>query len=187
MHHQHSRIANRRHTTGNRRLHRLARLRKHCIVPGEDDIRGWLVLTDDGQRVGRVHDVIVDIVTLHVRHVELALDPHFTGAQPMCRAVVPIACARVSAQRKHVNIRGLTSGELACAPRYGARPIGPEEDGDLRRFFLRKAASARSPVHAIDDERQELEREHDRFWGIRRRGREREPYVCRATKAEKTR
>lgn len=43
-------------------VRRLRRLPSVQIASGEPDIRGWLILADDDFRVGRVHDVIVDVV-----------------------------------------------------------------------------------------------------------------------------
>jgi hypothetical protein len=158
-------------------LRRLARLRAHRIAPGEVDIRGWIALAEDGRRVGRVRDVVVDTDALVVRYVELSLDPHLTGNSGSQRLVVPIGCARVSAHRPHVHLHGITSRELPHAPRFGARPIGPEEENVLRAFFLRPSDTGDgSSVTNASDAEGVLEQQ---FWGTRRRTRASAPYLMR--------
>lgn len=139
---------------------RLRRLPSAHIAPGEPDLRGWLTLAHDGRRVGRVHDVIVDVVTLHVRHLEIRLDPPLACAAGTTRLVIPVDALELAAARRHVHVRGISSNELVHAPRFGARPVDELVDASLRRFYQCPAAS-----------------EPARFWGIRRRGRERLPYA----------
>ena len=45
---------------------RVGRLARHRIAPGQLDIRRWIAFTEDGQRVGRVVDLIVDMQSLLV-------------------------------------------------------------------------------------------------------------------------
>lgn len=159
---------------------RLARLARHRIAAGELDIRGWLALTEDGQRIGRIHDVIVDMRSLLVAYVEIVLDARFANEDETKErhVVVPIACARVAAQRMHVNIRGTSSEEFVCAPRFGERRIGEAEDRALRAFFLRRADGTRTQPLANDATRQ-LVREQALFWGARRHGRRLQAYLRR--------
>ena len=139
---------------------RLRRLPSAQISSDEPDIRGWLTLAHDGHRVGRVHDLIVDLATGQVRYLEIRLDPGLACSAGTARLVIPVAALEVSASRRHVHVRGLRSDELAHAPRFGARPVGDQEEASLRRFY-----------HCGDPS------EAARFWGVRRRGRERLPYA----------
>lgn len=155
-------------------LHRLAHLPRHGIAPGEHDIRGWIVFTEDGQRVGRVCDLIVDVLSLRMRHIEVELDPRLTHPDASRRVVVPIVCARAAAHRKHVNLRGVTSRDIVHAPRYGSSPISREAEAVLECFFVRPRFGSPVPNGAevdVDAWREQ------RFWGVRRSGREHEPYL----------
>jgi hypothetical protein len=140
---------------------RLRRLPSLGIASGEPDIRGWLTLADDGHRVGRVHDLIVELATGHVRHLEIALDPGLACRAGTGRLVIPVAALEVSASRRHVHVRRVRSDEIVHAPRFGAKPIGDREEQSLRRFY--RCADFGSDAA--------------RFWGVRRRGRERVPYA----------
>ena len=146
-----------RHRTA-RRLQRLPAFR---IADGEPDIRGWITVAHDGYRIGRVHDVILDLATGQVRHLEIRLDRDVAGRAQTDRLVIPIAALEVSASRRQVHLRGVRRDELVDAPQFGAAPIGEREERWLRRFYRcdRIAGDAA------------------RFWGVRRRGRERSPYA----------
>jgi hypothetical protein len=175
------RLSHRSRTTGGLRLRRLVLLTTYRISPGETDVRGWIVFTEDGQRVGRVRDLIIDVQNLVVRYVEVDLDWHFAESGTSTRAIVPVACARVSAQRRHVHVRGIRSDELCYAPSFGARPIGTEEETSVRRFFLRGGTAL--PANDSADARALALLEQQRFFGVRRQGRWDDPYLCRAVEA----
>lgn len=164
----------------NRRVERLGR---HRVARGQLDIRGWIALTEDGQRVGRVAELLVDMQSLLVACVEIALDVQLAGGRGARRVVVPIGCARVSSHRKHVNIRGVTAAELVHAPRFGARRIGPIEHGLLRRFFLRPATAAALDVQSVD-ERDRIAQEQALFWGARHNGRRLDAYLSDAAEPD---
>ncbi|HEY2376093.1 MAG TPA: PRC-barrel domain-containing protein [Gemmatimonadaceae bacterium] len=153
-------------------LYRLAHLPQYAIVPGQPDIRSWLVFAEDGRRVGRVSDVIVDILTLRMRHIEVELDPHWESGSALRRVVVPLVCARVSANRKHINLYAVTSNDIVQAPRLGSAPIGPEAEAALERFFVRPSLRTRLSEVAEADVSQE-----QRFWGARRSEPASEPYL----------
>lgn len=140
---------------------RLRRLPSAQIASGEPDIRGWLTLADDGHRVGRVHDLIVDIATGQVRHLEIKLDPGLVQSARTTHLVIPVAALEVSASRRHVHARGVRSDELLDAPRFGAKPVGEREELVLRQFYQCDIPGCGTV----------------RFWGVRRRGRERLPYA----------
>jgi hypothetical protein len=140
---------------------RLRRLPSAQIASGEPDIRGWLTLADDGYRVGRVHDLLVDMATGQVRHLEIKLDPGLAQSAPTTHLVIPIAALEVSASRQHVHVRGVRSDELLDAPHFGAQPVGEREELVLRRFYRCDDPGCSTA----------------RFWGMRRRGRERLPYA----------
>jgi hypothetical protein len=163
-----------------RAIRRLTRAHECEIAPGEPDIRGWLVIAADGYRVGRVCDLLVDLVTLRLGYLEIQLDPRIAG-EPGRRTVVPIGCLRLSAQRNYVHVCDVFSDEFADAPRLGARPVGPLEELVLRRFFGCEPPSG-SPLGEVARARR-LAREADRFWGLRRQARGAAPYFRRVPEA----
>ena len=114
---------------------RLRYLPSARIAAGDRDIRGWLTLTEDGYRVGRVHDLVIDVASGHVRHLEIGLDTGVAHAAGTARLVIAVEALQVSASRRHVHVRRTRSDELVHAPRFGVRPIGEAEERSLRRFY----------------------------------------------------
>ena len=141
---------------------RLSKLPRHDVRPGEPDIRGWLALGAHGHRIGRIRDIVVCLESWRPRHVELALDRGLAYDSGTECVVVPVGGVELDPRRRVVHLRCVTREEVGHAPRFGAGPIGDEEERMLLRYFRCGLAAD----------------ELTRFWGIRRRGREAEPYVA---------
>lgn len=156
------------------------RLGRRRVATGQLDIRGWLALTEDGQRVGRVVETFVDRQSLLVTCVEVALDVQLASLRGARNVIVPIGCARVSSNRKHLNIRGVTKAELVHAPRVGAHRISAAEYRLLRQFFVGRAPATPLDGEPLDD----ILQEQQRFWGARHDGRRLDAYPCDPTRAE---
>ncbi len=142
---------------------RLGLLDGYDVAAGETDIRGWLVISAEGQRVGRVGDLVVDTRSLCVRHVEIALDPKPARAAGKEQLVVPIGRLQVAPHRRVLHVRELRLDELLDAPVIGSA-LEDDEEMILRRFYGGEA-----------------ELDAQRFWGPRRLGRETFPYVAART------
>lgn len=148
------------------RVRRLAALADHTIAPGEPDIRRFVVVAEDGHRLGRVSDVLIDPTTLAVAYVEVLLDPPYADIDEERRIAVPVDCARIEARRREVGVRGIRSHEVFHAPRHGSQPLRLDDERRVRRFY-----ACDPDAIALIPERQA------RFWGVRRRGRAATPYV----------
>lgn len=53
----------------------LRNLRKYRVADGDPDVRGWEVVSGDGQRIGSVNDLLVDLAEGKVRYLDVQLDP----------------------------------------------------------------------------------------------------------------
>ena len=142
------------------RQKRLGLLDGYDVADGETDIRGWLVIAADGQRVGRVGDLVVDMSSFCVRHVEIAFDRKPARAAGKAHLVVPVGRLQVAPLRRILHVRELTLDELLDAPVIGSA-LDNGEEMMLRRFYGG-----------------ESELDGHRFWGRRRMGRETFPYVA---------
>lgn len=101
----------------------------------DTEVRGWLVVAEDGHRIGRVHDLAHDDAAARVAYVQVTLDTAVRARAGRDRLVIPAGCLRVSASRRCVNLRGTRSDDLAHAPRLAAWPRGTEQERALRRFY----------------------------------------------------
>ena len=142
---------------------RLGNLPTHQILPGEPDIRGWVVVGADGRRVGRVHDVLVDLHGLTARHLEVKLDPGVATRAGATTIVVPVESLQVAPIRSEVHLHTVTTYDLEDVPSFVASPEPVHEDTlePLQRYFR----VHERPADSVD------------FWRLRRRERAAQPYV----------
>src|SRR5688500_18214361 len=90
----------------------LNQLPGYKVADGEPDIRGWDVGASDGQRLGKVEELLVDTQANKVRYVDVDVDGdnrHIT---------VPIGYARLEESRHQVLVDGLGTDQLRAMPTY---------------------------------------------------------------------
>ncbi|MBC7561985.1 MAG: PRC-barrel domain-containing protein [Gemmatimonadaceae bacterium] len=87
------------------------------IVDGEPDIRGWKVQGINGEHVGKVDDLIIDMAEMKVRYMAVKLDKDTFSLDDSHSVLVPIGTARLIDDDDLVVIRASTS-ELAAMPAY---------------------------------------------------------------------
>ena len=157
------------------RLMLLGQLKDLRVSKGEPDIRGWPVVTNDGQRIGRVRDLLVELATREVRYLDVSFDLALAGGRPDLRVAIPIGCARAGTRRNLVNVRCATRDQIIHAPRHGADLLTIDDEVAARRFFGSIAADLSvtdaGSFYAAPDF------EHAVFWSVRRKGREQVPYL----------
>ncbi len=106
----------------------LNQLPGYKVADGEPDIRGWDVVASDGQRVGKVEELLVDTQANKVRYVDVDVDGdnrHIT---------VPIGYARLEESRHQVLVDGLGTDQLRAMPTY--------ERGGLTRDYEEQVGRA---------------------------------------------
>ena len=70
-------------------LRPFSRLHGYEIAEGDPDVRGWVVLGEDGKAAGEVSDLLVDVEAGRVRYLDIRIDPDLLGAEaPPAGAVV---------------------------------------------------------------------------------------------------
>lgn len=158
------------------RVVRLASLALLDVGRGEPDVRGWPIVTNDGHRVGRVRDLLVELATRRVRYLDVALDLALADGRPDLRVAIPIGCARAGTRRNQVNVRCVTREQFRHAPRHSAELLTLDDEIVLRRFFTSGPRMLVVAADGVDfyagpdfDERS--------FWSVRRAGREELPYL----------
>jgi hypothetical protein len=154
----------------------LASLTRLGVGRDEPDIRGWPVVTNDGQRVGRVRDLLVELATREVRYLDVAFDLALAGGRPDLHVAIPIGCARAGTRRNLVNVRCVSRDQILHAPRHGAGLFTIDDEHASRRFFGSADAGV---VPAADGGNFYAgpDFESHAFWSVRRKGREQVPYL----------
>ena len=158
------------------RVTSLASLDRLGVGRDEPDIRGWPVVTNDGQRIGRVRDLLVELATREVRYLDIAFDLALADGRPDLRLAIPIGCARAGTRRNLVNVRCASREQIRHAPRHAADLFTIDDELASRRFF---GSAAPDVVVAADGGNfyAGADFEQPVFWSVRRKGREEIPYL----------
>ncbi|HEY8164389.1 MAG TPA: PRC-barrel domain-containing protein [Gemmatimonadaceae bacterium] len=82
------------------------------------DPRGWDVLTADGSKIGKVHELIVDTAALRTRYIDVSLDKKALSLNKEFDVLIPVGDARLDAKDEKVVIEGLSPTQLADLPEF---------------------------------------------------------------------
>lgn len=99
------------------RLSHLSDLKNFKVADGDPDIRGWVVKTSEGVKLGKISDLLVDGGAMKVRYMEVALDKRVLDIDEDRHVLVPIGAASIHDDEDVVVITR-TAGELIAMPEY---------------------------------------------------------------------
>lgn len=117
----------------------LAEARDFKLEPGAPDLRGWNVFGADGERAGRVADLLVDPAALKVRYLVVdVLDDLFLLKDDR-RALVPLEMVDLKERGNDVWVRGLGALEIARLPAYTGGAVHPATARAVDAAFARPA------------------------------------------------
>lgn len=127
-------------------LCRLHDLHDYKIAHGEPHVRGWHVKTADGQKVGKVDDLIVDTDAMQVRYLDVELDRKSLKLNEDRHVLLPIRDARLDEYEDEVLLGAMTAIQLAALSPYrsgdaiapGKTPPRPE---DTRQFYGKRGGT----------------------------------------------
>jgi uncharacterized protein (TIGR02271 family) len=105
------------------------------IAEGEPDVRGWNVLSSDGEQIGEVDQLLVDTTAMKVRYLDVDLDEDRLGINEDRHILTPIGYARLDEDRNQVVVERLRSDEVTGLPPYRFERITPEYETSLRQRF----------------------------------------------------
>jgi len=136
------------------------------IAKNIPDPRGWDVMTADGSKIGKVHELIVDTGALRTRYIDVSLDRRALQLDSDRDVLIPIGDARLDGAADEVVIEKLTVQQLAdlpefthveitreyeatVLPNFGTAPIEVPEGNDFyidRHFDDKKFFAPRTQV-----------------------------------------
>jgi photosynthetic reaction center H subunit len=116
-------------------LSRLGDLDDYDVADGDEDIRGWDVLTHDGRKVGKVDELIVDTSALKARYMEVKVDKDIAGTDDDRWAVVPVGTARLDEDGNEVLIDRLPMTALLTEEERKRQPLSREVEVALREQY----------------------------------------------------
>lgn len=105
------------------------------VAEGEPDVRGWEVLSADGDRIGEVDQLLVDTNAMKVRYLDVDLENDIIGTDEDRHALIPIGFARLDEDNDQVIVDNLRTSDVPSLPPYGHEPITREHETEVRRVF----------------------------------------------------
>jgi photosynthetic reaction center H subunit len=158
------------------------------VAEGYPDIRGWRVASADGQEVGKVHDLLIDVDQMRTRYLDVRLTKELAASPGDRDVLVPIGTAELA--DKDVVRVPLTAERFGLLPIYDHGQLTRTHELEVRRHFsLGEAAAAAAggtAAAATGREFYDDEGYNDRrFFGKRRPTREEEERALRRVDAER--
>ena len=140
------------------------------VAEGEPDVRGWDVLSADGDKIGEVDQLLIDTSAMKVRYLDVDLDNDVIETDEDRHALIPIGFARIDEDNDQVFVDNLRTEDVRGLPEYGHGPITREHETEVRRVF--------EPGFQAGHEEEFYEGEH--FAGPRRTTAEGEQHLYRS-------
>jgi hypothetical protein len=124
-------------------LQGLRSLHDHELAEGVPDVRGWKVVDRNGDRIGRVDDLIVDPNAQVVRYIDVDLrDSVSPDDDKDYHLLIPVGTARLDDNDDCVHADNLTKDQLGSYPRATRGGINRTYENDVRSFYDNSTRSA---------------------------------------------
>ena len=114
-------------------LRRLRDLADFEVADGNPDVRGWAVRGNDGQALGIVHELIVDVEALKVRYLDVEMDSRFHINEHENHILLPIGVASIDADDDNIFVPALTAESVLNYPPYTEIQITREYEEAMLR------------------------------------------------------
>jgi ferritin-like metal-binding protein YciE len=105
------------------------------IREGEPDITGWNVLSQSGDKIGEVEDLLFDPQARKVRYVIVGLQANGEDIPDDKYILVPIGVAQLHSGEDEVLLPGRAVAELYHLPAYERGSLKPEDEVQIRQVF----------------------------------------------------
>jgi hypothetical protein len=154
----------------------LDQLDDYKVADGDPDVRGWDVLSADGQRIGEVDNLLVDTGAMKVRYLDVEMDDDLLEGGTDKHILIPIGYARLDEEDDQIRVDSLDMARLGQLPEYRHGALTREFETDLQTHF---AGGLRTPGTVgttdtptdLDADRYAGEMyDENRFYGARRPG-----------------
>lgn len=117
-------------------LQGLRSLHDHELAEGVPDVRGWKVVDSNGNRIGKVDDLIVDPVAQVVRYIDVDLrDSASPDDDKDYHLLIPVGTARLEDDDDVVVAQNLSTDQLDTYPRASRGGINRDYESSVRTFY----------------------------------------------------
>jgi photosynthetic reaction center H subunit len=121
----------------NERLIPLSELRDYKVAKDNPDVTGWRVVGADGEELGEVKDLIVDMNAMRVRYLSVVAERRFFDRENDTFLLLPIGAAALDRSGKNVFLSSLDATSIRNYPLYGGGPIPADYEYAVRDNFRR--------------------------------------------------
>ena len=124
------------------RIAPLSALRDFEVAKGYPDIRGWKVASADGQEVGKVHELLVDIDNMRTRYLAVRLTSALAATPGDRDVLIPVGAAQFHDKDDLIRVP-LTAERVGLLPPWDRNRLTRTHELEVRRHFsLGEAAAA---------------------------------------------
>lgn len=116
-------------------LARLNELDNYEVADGDADIRGWDVRMEDGRKVGKVDELIVDTAALKARYIEVKVEKGFAGTDDDRWALIPIGTAQFDEKEDEVIIDRVPTAGFLTREERNREPLSRATELSLRELY----------------------------------------------------
>lgn len=118
------------------------------VAEGYPDVRGWKVQSSDGQDVGQVHELLIDVDNLRTRYLDVRLANEIAATPGERDVLVPIGTANLVDDQKLVRVP-LTAERFGLLPIYDHGHLSRVQEVEVRRHFSLGEAAAATATGAV--------------------------------------
>lgn len=121
------------------------------VAKEHPDVRGWDIVGGDGEKLGKVKDLIVDVNLMKVRYLDVDLRKNILDDDEVHHILIPIGGVILNREDHNVIVTSITRSNLHEYPLYTREPI----------YVIRSYENA---VLAFYDHQHEYEHEKNEFY-----------------------
>ncbi|MDQ3536771.1 MAG: PRC-barrel domain-containing protein [Bacteroidota bacterium] len=114
------------------RLYRMDELDKYEVSDKDTDVRGYILLGGDGERLGKIDELIVDPEIGKVRYLDVKLDADLVVVDDNRHLLLPIGVAVLDEDHDNIIVRSLNRSNIKFYPPYRGEPITREYEQKIR-------------------------------------------------------
>lgn len=121
----------------NERLVPLSELKDYQVAKDNTDVTGWRVVGADGEKIGDVRDLVVDMQAMKVRYLSVLGEHRFFDRDRDTYLLVPIGAAALDRKGKNIFLSSVDSSSISRYPVYPGGPISADYEYAVRDNFRR--------------------------------------------------
>ena len=104
-------------------LYPLSELDDFQVAKEYPDIRGWEIVGGDGEKLGKVVDLIADVKQMKIRYIDVDVKKDILEDDEVFHILIPLGVAILNRDDHNVIVTGITRANLPNFPLYKREPI----------------------------------------------------------------